>query len=150
VKNEKVETATAEVERNIEWVVKATVGALYQGVGDSMQRNASFEEHGVDVPTDVSAHSHVLQMIFSLLLVNPGYLLRLYVTFVSDSSRASRRLAQSHHLGGDSPSSSSSGIGGGGGVGSSGGGRLPAERVIQHVRKCSPCRIYIIFFFYYL
>ena len=92
VQNENVEIETAEIQRNVEWVVKATVGALYPGVMKQMEKNSIFEEHGNTVPHDISVHSHVLELIFSLMLVNPGYLLRLYTSFVSDSSRMSRRL----------------------------------------------------------
>ena len=92
VENENVEIETAEIERNIEWVVKATVGALYPDIADQAEKNSIFEEHGTSVPHDISVHSHVLELIFSLLLVNPGYLLRLYGSFVSDASRMSRKL----------------------------------------------------------
>ena len=142
VQNGKHETKTAEIERNIEWVVKANVSALYEEVADSMPRNSAFEEHGVDVPNEVSAHAHVLEMIFSLLLVNPGYLLRLYVSFVSDSSRASRRLANSHHQSSSSSSSaqastsfssnSSSSSSSSSSTTTTTNSRSPAERILQH------------------
>jgi hypothetical protein len=73
-------------------VVKATVGTLYAGVGHVMEKNTKYQSTDTHIPSDISVHAQVLELIFSLLMVNPSYLLRLYVTFVSDSSRRSRKL----------------------------------------------------------
>ena len=95
VENENIESSTEEIERNIEWVVKATVGKLYATSGEHAERVPSLEEHGTDVPLDIASHMRILQLEFSLLLVNPGYLIRIYSAFVSDAAHASRRTARS-------------------------------------------------------
>jgi hypothetical protein len=101
VSNEKIEIEAAEIDRNIEWVVKATVGTLYSDTTYEVEKNTKYQEHGTNVPMDISVHTHILELIFALLLVNPSYLLRLYTSFVSDSSRQSRRLLKNMNINND-------------------------------------------------
>eukprot|EP00946_MAST-07B_sp_MAST-7B-sp1_P002604 g2604.t1 len=94
VTNENIESSREEIERNIEWIVKAAAGKLYPTSGIHAERVPSFEEHGADVPQDIASHINILQLIFSLLLVNPSYLIRIYSVFVSDAARVLRRIAK--------------------------------------------------------